>query len=155
VREKLGLDRPVVTRYVEWLAHVLRVDFGRSLINDRPVAADLVVRLGRTLQLIVPAISIAVILGVPAGVFAARRRGTIYDPVTSAVTLLGFSVPVFVVGPMLVYVFALWLKVPWAVRTASRRRYDLVPCWRLRGSRPPMRMARGVNRRSTTCAPRG
>ena len=111
VREKLGLDRPVVTRYVEWLAHVLRGDFGRSLINDRPVAADLVVRLGRTLQLIVPAISIAVMLGVPAGVFAARRRGTIYDPVTSAVTLLGFSVPVFVVGPMLVYVFALWLRV--------------------------------------------
>jgi len=111
VREKLGLDRPAVTRYVEWLAHVLRGDFGRSLINDRPVAADLVVRLGRTLQLIVPAISIAVMLGVPAGVFAARRRGTIYDPVTSAVTLLGFSVPVFVVGPMLVYVFALWLRV--------------------------------------------
>ena len=111
VREKLGLERPALTRYVEWLAHVLRGDFGRSLINDRPVAPDLLVRLGRTLQLIVPAISIAVAVGVPAGVFAARRRGTVYDPLTSGLTLLGFSVPVFVVGPMLVYVFALWLKV--------------------------------------------
>jgi len=111
VREKLGLDRPAVTRYVEWLTHAIRGDFARSLITDRPVAADLLVRLGRTLQLIVPAITIAVAVGVPTGVFAARRRGTVYDPLASAVTLLGFSVPVFVVGPMLVYVFALWLRV--------------------------------------------
>lgn len=111
VREKLGLERPVLARYVEWVTRVARGDFGRSLITDRPVAADLVVRLWRTLQLIVPAISIAVALGVPAGVFAARRRGTVYDPLTSGLTLLGFSVPVFVIGPMLVYVFALWLKV--------------------------------------------
>jgi peptide/nickel transport system permease protein len=111
VREKLGLERPILARYVEWIGNVLRGDFGRSMITDRPVAGDLLVRLGRTLQLIVPAIGIAVALGVPAGVFAARRRGTVYDPLTSGVTLLGFSVPVFVVGPMLVYVFAVWLKV--------------------------------------------
>jgi peptide/nickel transport system permease protein len=111
VREKLGLNRPIMARYVEWLAGLLRGDFGRSLITDRSVASDLAVRLGRTLQLIVPAIAIAVVVGVPAGVFAARRRRTVLDPLTSAAALLGFSVPVFVIGPLLVYVFSLWLRL--------------------------------------------
>lgn len=111
VRKKLGLDRPVMVRYVEWLGSVARGDFGNSLVTDRPVAADLVTRLFRTLQLIVPAILTATALGTAAGVFAARRRGTVLDPVVSAVTLLGFSVPVFVIGPILVYVFALWLRL--------------------------------------------
>lgn len=111
VRQMLGLDRPIVVRYLDWLGGLARGDFGRSLITDRPVAADLSTRLLRTLQLIVPAILTATALGTVAGVFAARRRGTIFDPLASATTLLGFSVPVFVVGPMLVYVFALWLRV--------------------------------------------
>ncbi len=111
VRQKLGLDRPLLTRYLEWLGDLARGDFGRSLVTDRPVASDLLTRLVRTLQLIVPAITIALATGVPAGVFAARRRGTIFDPLASGVTLLGFSVPVFVVGPLLVYVFALWLRL--------------------------------------------
>jgi peptide/nickel transport system permease protein len=111
VRAKLGLDRPVLARYVDWLGHLTRGDFGRSLVTDRPVTVDLTVRLTRTLQLIVPSITLALVSGVPAGVFAARRRGTVLDPVASGVMLLGFSVPVFVIGPLLVYVFALWLKV--------------------------------------------
>jgi peptide/nickel transport system permease protein len=111
VRTKLGLDRPPLTRYAEWLGHLARGDFGRSLITERPVIVDLRIRLTRTLQLIVPATTLALVTGVPAGVFAARRRGTVLDPLASGVTLLGFSVPVFVVGPFLVYVFALWLKV--------------------------------------------
>ncbi|MDR7419181.1 MAG: ABC transporter permease [Armatimonadota bacterium] len=111
VREKLGLNRSVFVRYLEWLASVARGDFGRSLITDRSVAADLATRLLRTLQLIVPAILTATTIGTVAGVFAARRRGTVYDPLASAFTLLGFSVPVFVIGPILVYVFALWLRV--------------------------------------------
>jgi peptide/nickel transport system permease protein len=111
VRQKLGLDRPVLVRYVEWLGSVARGDLGRSLVTDRLVAADLTTRLMRTLQLIVPAILTATAAGTVAGVFAARRRGTIFDPLASASTLLGFSVPVFVIGPILVYIFALWLRV--------------------------------------------
>jgi peptide/nickel transport system permease protein len=112
VRARLGLDRPIATRYLDWLGQLARGDFGRSIITNRPVAADLSVRLGRTLQLIVPAMLVAMAVGVPAGVYAARRRGTIMDPLASTVTLLGFSVPVFVTGPILVYVFSLsfrWL----------------------------------------------
>jgi peptide/nickel transport system permease protein len=111
VRAKLGLDRPILARYLDWVGHVARGDFGRSLVTDRPVTRDLSMRLARTLQLIVPSIALAIASGVPAGVFAARRRGTVLDPLASGIMLLGFSVPVFVVGPLLVYVFALLLKV--------------------------------------------
>jgi len=111
VRQKLGLDRPIFVRYLDWIGAMGRGDLGRSLITDRPVASDLLTRLMRTLQLIVPAIATATVVGTAAGVFAARRRGTIFDPLATGSTLLGFSVPVFVAGPILVYVFALWLRV--------------------------------------------
>ncbi len=111
VRRSLGLDRPILTRYLDWLGHLVRGDFGRSMITDRPIVLDLSTRLLRTLQLIVPAILTAMAIGVPAGIFAARHRGTLLDPLASGLTLLGFSVPVFVVGPILVYLFSLWLRV--------------------------------------------
>ncbi len=110
VRKSLGLDRPVVIRYVDWIGGAVRGDLGRSLINSRPVAKDLSTRLLRTLQLILPAIAVAAVVGIAAGLFAARRRGTALDPLASASALLGFSVPVFVAGPILVYIFALWLR---------------------------------------------
>jgi peptide/nickel transport system permease protein len=111
VREQLGLNRPILAQYLGWVSGVARADLGLSLISGRSVTADLEVRLLRTLQLIVPAAAISVALGVPAGVYAARARSTLLDPIVSGLTLLGFSVPVFVVGPMLVSVFTLWLRL--------------------------------------------
>jgi peptide/nickel transport system permease protein len=111
VRKQLGLDRPLVVQYVDWLTSLARGDMGRSLLNGRPVATDLAARLGRTIELIVPAVLLSLAIGVPAGVVAARRRGSWLDPVLSAVTLFGFSVPVFVIGPLLVYVFAIALRI--------------------------------------------
>jgi len=111
VHRELGLDRPIVERYVEWLGRMLHGDMGHSLITDLPVSRELVVRLSRTLELIIPATVLAACLGLPAGTLAARRRGTVLDPLITAVALLGFSVPVFVIGPMLVAVFSLGLGV--------------------------------------------
>jgi len=109
VHRELGLDRPIVERYVEWLARMLRGDMGHSLITGLPVSSELPVRLSRTLQLIVPATVLAACIGLPAGVLAARRRGTAVDPLVTAIALLGFSVPVFVTGPVLVAIFSLRL----------------------------------------------
>jgi peptide/nickel transport system permease protein len=112
VRARLGLDRPLVAQYLTWLGRVSRGDLGTSLLDDRPVARDLANRLPRTLQLVVPATALAVTIGVPLGVFAARRRGRLADPAASALALTGFSMPVFVVGMLLVLVFSLrfgWL----------------------------------------------
>ena len=111
VRAQLGLDRPLAVQYAGWLGGVVHGDLGRSLVSGRAVTADLSVRLLRTLQLIVPATAIAVALGVPAGVFAARARSTLVDPLVSGFTLLGFSVPVFVIGPILVSIFTLRLRL--------------------------------------------
>jgi peptide/nickel transport system permease protein len=110
VRARLGLDRPLPVQYVAWLGRALRADLGTSLLDDRSVARDLANRLPRTLQLVVPATVLAVAVGVPLGMFAARRRGRLADPAASALALTGFSMPVFVVGMLLVLVFSLWLR---------------------------------------------
>jgi len=109
VRARLGLDRPLPVQYVTWLVRVVRGDLGMSLLDDRSVATDLANRLPRTLQLVIPAMVLASIIGVPLGIFAARRRGRLADPTASTVALLGFSMPVFVIGMLLVVVFSLGL----------------------------------------------
>lgn len=109
VRARLGLDRPLAIQYAGWLGGVLRGDLGTSLLDDRPVAVDLRNRLPRTLQLIVPATLLSAAAGIPLGVFAARRRGRLADPVASAAALAGFSMPVFVVGMLLVLGFSITL----------------------------------------------
>jgi peptide/nickel transport system permease protein len=109
VRARLGLDRPLPVQYVAWLARVARGDLGTSLLDDRPVARDLANRLPRTLQLVVPALLLAVAGGVPLGIFAARRHGGVADPAASAAALVGFSTPVFVTAMLLVLAFSLGL----------------------------------------------
>jgi peptide/nickel transport system permease protein len=109
VRARLGLDRPLAVQYARWMGRVARGDLGTSLIDDRPVATDLANRLPRTLQLVVPATLLALAAGIPLGMMAARRRGRWADPAASAVALVGFSMPVFVVGMLLVAGFSLAL----------------------------------------------
>jgi peptide/nickel transport system permease protein len=109
VRAKLGLDKPLYVQYATWLRRVLQGDLGRSLVDDRPVARDLANRLPRTLQLVIPATLVATAVGVPLGMFAARRRGRLADPLASSAALMGFSVPVFVVGMLLVALFSITL----------------------------------------------
>jgi peptide/nickel transport system permease protein len=96
-------------QYVVWLKQVGQGDLGQSLVDERSVARDLANRLPRTLQLVIPATLVATAIGVPLGMFAARRRGRMADPAASAIALLGFSMPVFVVGMLFVVVFSLEL----------------------------------------------
>jgi peptide/nickel transport system permease protein len=109
VREELGLDRPLYVQYVDWLGDIVRLDLGESFVNNRSVSQDLFDRLPRTLMIIVPAIVLAVLVGIPLGIAAARFRRSFLDPLISAVALIGFSVPVFVIGLVLVLVFAIEL----------------------------------------------
>ncbi len=111
MREKLGLNEPIFTQYLGWVKKAARGDLGKSLINERPVGPDLRLRLGRTLQLIIPATVLAIVVGIPMGVFAATHRNSIIDPILSSLALLGFSVPVFVMGILFVWFFGLYLKV--------------------------------------------
>jgi peptide/nickel transport system permease protein len=110
VRQRLGLDRPVHEQYASYLGGLVRGDLGDSLTSGRPVSLDLRLRLGRTLQLMVPALLLSSLVGVAIGVLAARARGRLLDPVLSLIGLVGFSVPVFVIGNVMVLILAIQLE---------------------------------------------
>ena len=114
IRRGLGLDRPFLSRFGEWSWHILQADLGTSMFTGLPVTQLIVQRLEPTLSLMVVTLILAVSIAVPMGVMAAWKAGTWVDRGLMAFAVLGFSVPVFVVGYVLAYVFALeldWLPV--------------------------------------------
>ncbi len=111
LREKLGLERPLLVQYAAFISGLLRGDLGTSLVDDYPVISEIALRLPRTLELIAAGSVIAILVGVPAGVFAALDRGGAFDRAASAVTALLLAVPVFVLGTLLVLLFAQTLRI--------------------------------------------
>ena len=114
IREKLGLNEPVYTQFFIWGKKVLHGDLGESFFFKKTVADLISDRIEPTLSLSFFTILLAVLVAVPLGVLAAARHGTIIDRVVMGFSVLGFSVPVFVIGYALIYVFALqlnWLPV--------------------------------------------
>jgi peptide/nickel transport system permease protein len=121
IRAKYHLDRPVVVQYRIWLGNVLRGDFGESLRNRIPVSELLASKLPVTIELAVCSMLVALLLGLPAGVLSAARKGTPLDFAANLVALSGLSVPHFWLGIMLILLFAVrlgWLPAsgyatPW------------------------------------------
>src|SRR6202165_1674749 len=114
IRQGLGLDRPFLVQFGEWLWRLLHGDIGTSIFTNLPVSTMIAQRLEPTMSLMVITLILAVIVAVPMGVVAAWQAGTWIDRAVMAFAVLGFSVPVFVVGYLLAYVFALeldWLPV--------------------------------------------
>lgn len=106
LHDQLGLDLPVSQQYVTAFRNLLRGDFGHSLQDDSPVAKEIWRRLPRTLELIAAAAVIALGLGLPTGLAAALRRGGAFDRVATGFAAAGLAVPVFVLGTIMVLVFA-------------------------------------------------
>jgi peptide/nickel transport system permease protein len=121
IRARYHLDRPVVAQYGIWIGRVLRGDLGESLRNKVPVAELLAAKLPVTVELAVCSMLIALVIGIPAGVVSAARRGSPLDVVANVVALSGLSVPHFWLGIMLILLFAVrlgWLPAsgyvpPW------------------------------------------
>ncbi len=114
IRASLGLDRPFLIRFGAWAWDILRGDLGTSIFTNLPVAHLIVQRIEPTLSLMVLTLVFAVVVAVPMGVLAAWQQGTLIDRAVMLLAVFGFSVPVFVVGYLLAYVFALqleWLPV--------------------------------------------
>lgn len=110
IRENLGLDRPFLVRFGEWFFRILTGDFGTSIFTGMPVTDLIRQRIEPTLSLMVTTLIFAVSIAVPMGVIAAWKAGRAVDRVIMAIGVFGFSIPVFVVGYLLAYVFALELE---------------------------------------------
>jgi peptide/nickel transport system permease protein len=111
LREQLGLNRPLWDQYVAFLQGLARLDLGRSLVDEFPVSREIATRLPRTLELILAGTLIAVVIGIPAGNFAARHQGGAFDRIAVWVAALLQAVPVFVLGTLLVLLFAQTLRL--------------------------------------------
>jgi len=108
-RAKLGLDRPLPVRYAIWLSDVLRLDLGRSFINRQEVWLLIKQRFPATLELALLAMAGAVLVGVPLGAFAALNQNGKVDSFVTGFNALGFSVPVFWLGLLLILLFSVRL----------------------------------------------
>jgi peptide/nickel transport system permease protein len=106
IRANLGLDRPYLVRFGAWVWDIMRGDLGTSIFTNLPVSTMIGQRIEPTLSLMVVTLLLAVSVAVPMGVVAAWRQGTVIDRAVMGFAVLGFSVPVFVVGYVLAYVFA-------------------------------------------------
>jgi peptide/nickel transport system permease protein len=114
IRAKLGLDKPFLTQVGIWLGQVVRGDLGTSIFSGLPVSTLIGQRAEVTALLTLYALTISVGLGVPLGVVAAWRQGSLLDRAIMIVAVSGFSMPVFWLGFLLVYLFAItlaWLPV--------------------------------------------
>ena len=111
MREYLGLDNPLWQQYLGYLGNVLQGDFGASVVNNQPVLKELLVRFPATIELTVAAMIFAAGVGIPLGRFAARHVQGWPDGLVTVVSLLGISIPVFVLGLTLQYIFAVQLEI--------------------------------------------
>jgi peptide/nickel transport system permease protein len=109
LRRALGLDRPLLEQYLDYIARLLRLDLGRSFQFQRPVAELLAERIPPTLELAGGALALALVLAVPLGVLAARNRGGLLDSGAMSFSLIGISIPNFWLGPLLILLFSLQL----------------------------------------------
>jgi peptide/nickel transport system permease protein len=111
IRSKLGLDKPIVQQFAIWAGRTLSGDFGESFFFKKSVAELIVQRVEPTLMLATATLILAILIAVPLGVIAAARHGGWIDRAVMGFSVLGFSVPVFVVGYVLIYIFAVKLNL--------------------------------------------
>lgn len=110
VRHRLGLDQPLAVQYARFMAGVPRLDFGRSYRFDQPARELVVERFPATLMLAVAALGIALLASIPLGVLSASRRNSAFDVGVSFFSFLGFAIPTFWLGTMLLILFGVVLR---------------------------------------------
>ena len=125
MREYLHLDDPIWQQYLAYVSNLLHGDFGTSVINNQPIIHEFLTRFPATIELTLAAMLYAVGVGIPLGRFAARHAQSWSDGAVTIVSLLGISIPVFVLGLTLQYIFAVQLKVlPASGRLDFSLRFD-------------------------------
>ena len=143
IRTQLGLDQPILVQYGRYLASALRGDLGRSILSRRPVSDEVAGAFLNTLELVVAARVWSLLIGIPIGVLAAAKRRSIFDKLSMVTALLGLSLPIFWIGLMAMWFFAVklgWLPIsgrggaPW---TAAGLQHLVLPALTLGGVQVP------------------
>ena len=110
IRQSLGLDRPFLVQFGSWLWRILHFDLGTSIFTNLPVTSMISQRIEPTLSLMMLTLVLTLVIAIPLGVVAAWKAGSLIDRIIMAFAVSAFSLPVFVVGYVLAYVFALELE---------------------------------------------
>ncbi len=114
LRERLGLDRPLVEQYAGFMKGAVTGDLGNSLRTNQPVVREIVQRFPATLELALASMTVALVIAIPLGILAAVKAGTRIDHAATTVALIGMSMPSFWLGPLLAIIFSIslgWLPV--------------------------------------------
>jgi peptide/nickel transport system permease protein len=111
LRASLGLDRPLIEQFITYVTGLARFDLGTSLFYRKPVIDVLMERMPATVTLMTAQLLLAIVIGIPAGVLAARKRNQATDNIVSGLAVVGFSVPVFWSAQMLILLFAVQLRI--------------------------------------------
>ncbi|MCL5964566.1 MAG: ABC transporter permease, partial [Deinococcus sp.] len=120
LKERMGLNKPLLEQYFIFVGQLLRGDLGSSTFSLIPVSEELARRWPATFELALAAMFIAITVGIPSGILAAVRKNTRLDNISSIISLLGVSVPVFYLGLLLMYLFAVNLHwLPPSTRVSS------------------------------------
>lgn len=106
VQAQLGYDKPIVMQYFDYVAGLFQGDLGTSLVTKKPVLTEFLTLFPATLELAICAIILATLIGVPAGVLAAIKRGSWFDQISMGGALVGYSMPIFWWGLLLIILFA-------------------------------------------------
>ncbi|HVX28991.1 MAG TPA: ABC transporter permease, partial [Nitrolancea sp.] len=116
LQESLGLNAPIYVQYGKWLGHVMKLDFGESLTEHRPVTSAIMDRLPNTLYLMLTAWIVTILLAIPIGVISAIKQYSWFDHIVTTLTFMGQSIPIFWLGLILILIFYLTLSNPFTGR---------------------------------------
>lgn len=125
LRERMGLNEPLPLQYLAFMGNLLRFDLGRSIFTGVPIIREIFNRWPATFELSVAAMVIALIIGIPAGVIAAVRKNSLWDNATMTGSLIGVSMPVYWLGLLLIYLFAVnlqWLPPSGRISVESKEK---------------------------------
>ena len=112
LEERLGLNAPAYVQYGKWLGRVVKLDFGQSISERRPVTQSIRDRLPNTLYLMATAWIVTILIAIPIGIITAIRQYSWFDHLVTGLTFVGQSVPIFWLGLILILVFYIWLDNP-------------------------------------------
>ncbi len=111
LRENLGFNEPIVVQYVDWIGDIFKGDLGKSIFMDEPMYKIILDHIGPTISLSIYALVISLIIALPCGIIAARKRGKIQDQTISVFSMIGISVPSFLLGMLMIILFSVKMKL--------------------------------------------